>query len=57
LFIAFATIFNFSLSRNPTHGDSEDGEADPHHLDAEVGKFVSFEGLRFHVATFLAILP
>lgn len=42
-------IFNFSLSRDPAHGDRDACGADQNHLDAEKGRFVSFDGLRFHV--------
>ncbi|MBU1691245.1 MAG: hypothetical protein KJ958_09900 [Gammaproteobacteria bacterium] len=40
-------IFSFSLSWNPAHGNSDAGDADPNHLDAEEGGFVSFDGVHF----------
>jgi len=44
-----ATISNFSLSRNPAHGNCDARGEDQKHLDAEVRVFGSFDGLHFHV--------
>lgn len=39
----------FPLSRDPAHGDRDAGDADQQHLDVEEGRFVSFDGVHFHV--------
>jgi len=37
------------LTRDPTHGDRDAGDADQNHLDADEGRFIGFDGLRFHI--------